>query len=89
MSNEEKALEFLSSHRGQYVMGQALNVAIDSMESVEPSNRIEWSNINDIKFIRDNVFAFGSAMYLASKSFSNLSPDEIGGLFGSSNEQEG
>ena len=52
-----KALEFMSSMRGQLVMKQALDVAIQNMEAV-PKERREVSNISDIRYIRDNVFAF-------------------------------
>tara|TARA_R100001443_G_C3353108_1_gene177269 strand:+ start:119 stop:352 length:234 start_codon:yes stop_codon:yes gene_type:complete len=61
-SKQELALEFLGSMRGQYIMGQALNVAIKAMESVEPSSHREQSNIDDMRFLRDNLFSMGAAM---------------------------
>ena len=62
-----QAAEFLSSVRGQYIMGQALHIAIEALESVEPPTMREYSNIADMKFIRDNVFPMGSAIAAARK----------------------
>jgi len=44
---------FLASLRGQYIMAQALEVAIDTLEKVEPSYMREVSNIADMKFLRE------------------------------------
>ena len=62
MTNKEQALEFLGSMRGQYIMGQALQLAIESLESVEPEVMRELSNISDMKLIRDNLFSMGAAV---------------------------
>ena len=35
-NNHENALNFLSSFRGRYIIGQALYYAIEAMESVQP-----------------------------------------------------
>ena len=51
------AVQFLSSIRGQLVMKQALDVAIQNMEAVSEERR-EVSNISDIRYIRDNIFTF-------------------------------
>ena len=65
--NKQKvAFEFLVSLRGQFIMGQALQVAIEAMESVEPEMR-ERSNIQDMKFLRDNLFNLGAAISKARK----------------------
>jgi hypothetical protein len=56
-AKQQGAVDFLSSIRGQLVMKQALDVAIHNMEAVSEERR-EVSNISDIRYIRDNVFAF-------------------------------
>lgn len=49
------AREFARSMRGQYIIGQALTVAIQVLEEVDGLNR-EDSNISDMKYLRDYVF---------------------------------
>lgn len=53
---------FLASLRGQYIMAQALEVAIDTLEKVEPSYMREESDIDDMKFLREK-FNFPVADY--------------------------
>jgi hypothetical protein len=48
------ALDLLNSHRGRYLLGQALLVATEVMERVEPPYR-EESNIRDMRFMMENV----------------------------------
>jgi hypothetical protein len=62
MSKAEQALDFLGSMRGQYIMGQALNLAIKALESEEPEHRRQTSNILDMRFLRDELFSLGAAM---------------------------
>lgn len=62
MSKAEQALDFLGSMRGQYIMGQALNLAIKALESEEPEHRRQTSNILDMSFLRDELFSLGAAM---------------------------
>jgi len=54
--NEALAVEFLNSRRGQWIIGQALHLAIEALENVEPPHR-EPSNIDDMKFLRYNLFS--------------------------------
>ena len=49
------AIEFLSSVRGQYILSQALCLAIEKLESVDGVHK-EVSNINDMKLLLDHVF---------------------------------
>jgi len=49
------AIRLVQSPRGQYILSQALTVAIEALEEVQPPLR-EVSNIEDMKFIRDNLF---------------------------------
>ena len=55
---DKEGLQFLASLRGQLIMAQALYVAIDAMEKVEPEYMREESNIADMKFLQENVFTF-------------------------------
>lgn len=48
-------VEFLSSPRGLYIVGQALYVAIEQLDKVKGVKR-ETSNINDMRFLMDTVF---------------------------------
>ena len=79
-NNEEKALSFLGTMRGQFIMGQALQIAIETMESVEPEFLRETSNIEDMKFLRDNLFNVGAALYQARETFGDWgkTQDEMG-----------
>tara|TARA_B100001057_G_C22809348_1_gene934764 strand:- start:860 stop:1099 length:240 start_codon:yes stop_codon:yes gene_type:complete len=49
------AMQFLSSIRGQYILSQALCLAIEKLESVDGVHK-EVSNINDMKLLLDHVF---------------------------------
>ena len=49
------AREFARSMRGQYIISQALTVAIQALEEVDGLNR-EDSNLSDMKYLRDHVF---------------------------------
>ena len=71
MTKEQEAIEFLGSMRGQYIMGQALQLAIESLESVEPEVMREISNISDMKFIRDNLFSMGASVTEMKKEMTN------------------
>ena len=55
-SDKEKAAEFANSPRGNFIIGQALHIAIDTLNQVEPEVMREISNISDMEFIRDNLF---------------------------------
>ena len=56
--SDEDGMKFLASLRGQLIMAQALYVAIDTLEKVEPEYMQEKSNIADMKFLQENVFTF-------------------------------
>jgi len=62
MSNSD-AIEFLMSGRGRYIMAQALHYGIQSLESVEPEVMQEKSNIEDMKYLRDNLFNYPDALF--------------------------
>ena len=63
MTDEEKrAWKFTLSMRGQYILAQALSVAIDTMSKV-PHPHKEVSNIEDMKYILENLFPVFSALH--------------------------
>ena len=66
MATEEEVVEFFSSMRGRYIIGQALQLAIEVLESV-PEPMTEVSNISDMKFLRDNLFSMGAALTVAKR----------------------
>ena len=61
MNDKENAVEFASSIRGQYILSQALCLAIEKLnETPEPMR--ETSNISDMKFLLDNIFPIYKAV---------------------------
>ena len=54
-SGRAEAVRFLSSLRGQYIMGQALYTAIETLKAV-PEPYTEHSNIEDMEYLQDEVF---------------------------------
>ena len=50
-----EAAEFVNSHRGQYIMSQALYIAIEVMKQVDGEFQ-ERSNIKDMEYLRDNLW---------------------------------
>ena len=57
-NKKELALDLLQSVRGQYILGQALYVAIKSLKRVKKPKR-EESNILDMQLLLDEVFPLG------------------------------
>ena len=60
--------EFLTTMRGQYIISQALGKAIEVLEAVEPEIMREVSNIEDMKFRRDELFN----MYVSDQRLADL-----------------
>lgn len=56
------ARDFFTSTRGQYIVGQALHIAIMALESIESPHK-EVSNISDMKYIRDELFPIYTALH--------------------------
>ena len=54
-ATKEEAIRFAAGFRGQYIIGQALYIAIQTMEKV-PKTRRENSNIADMRFLMDALF---------------------------------
>ena len=55
MKDTEKAMEFLNSIRGRYIVSQALSIAIRQLKAVKPPHT-EVSNIADMEFLHKNLF---------------------------------
>jgi hypothetical protein len=53
-------------------MAQALYVAIDTLEKVEPSYMREDSNIADMKFLQETVFTFPTEAFQPVEAVSKL-----------------
>lgn len=54
----EVAVEFLNTLRGKYIVGQALQLAVQHLEKVEEPYK-EVSNISDMRFLGENLFQIG------------------------------
>ncbi len=59
---QRKAVEFASSLRGQYILSQALCLAIEKMNEVEPKHMKEESNIADMEYLLDELFPIYKAV---------------------------
>jgi hypothetical protein len=55
LTETEKAIEFVNSDRGRYIVSQALSIAIRQMKQVKPPHR-EPSNISDMEYLHKNLF---------------------------------
>lgn len=66
ITNEEKAMNLFQSVRGQYIIGQALCIAIEQLESVEPEHLQQKSNIQDMKLLAKELFFMGAMMHSMS-----------------------
>ena len=56
MNEKDRAVALIGSQRGNYIISQALHIAIKALEQVDPPAMKEVSNINDMKLIRDQLF---------------------------------
>ena len=56
-----QAVEFARSHRGQYIVGQALYVAIQAMKKV-PAPHTEHSNIADMEYLMKEMYPMYAAV---------------------------
>jgi len=56
-------MECSLSVREQYIIAQALHVAIKEMEAVEPAVMREVSNIADMKHLQKTVFTFPTVAF--------------------------
>jgi len=65
-------MECSFSVREQYIIAQALHVAIETMGKVEPAIMREESNIADMKRLRESVFTFPAVAFERVGSFDTL-----------------
>jgi hypothetical protein len=65
---KKKAMEFLGSARGSYIISQALCKAIAVMENV-PEPFKEPNNIDDMKYLRDNLFPVYKVVEQVNKQY--------------------
>lgn len=70
MTEEQQVLKFLGTPRGQYIVGQALAIAVKELEKVDEKLQ-EKSNITDMKFLGENLFKAGYVTHTM------LSPDVL------------
>ena len=71
-NNNENAINFLSSFRGRYIIGQALFYAIQVMESVEPEYMQEKSNISDMRYLKNELFNFPDEMFTSQTPIKSI-----------------
>jgi hypothetical protein len=69
----EAAAVFASSLRGQYIIGQALAVAIETMEKV-PAPFTEVSNIGDMQFLLEHLYPLGFASMSTRQDYTQTLP---------------
>ena len=64
MTQSQKAIEFASSVRGQYIISQALCLAIVKLndDTAGRPHMREDSNISDMEFLRDELFPIYKAV---------------------------
>jgi hypothetical protein len=70
--SKERAFELLGSARGQYIVSQALFLAIEKLESIEPEVMREVSNIADMRFLLENLFPMFLALASVREEFFDL-----------------
>ena len=74
----QDALKFLGSPRGQYIVGQALAIAVAELEKVEPALQ-EKSNIQDMQFLGEQLFKAGYATHtMLSQDLLNKIKEQVG-----------
>jgi len=64
LATKQEDWSFVNSARGQYIIGQALHLAVESLSTVEPSLR-ENSNIEDMEFLIESAFPMYRAIVQA------------------------
>ena len=75
---QQETLKFLGSPRGQYIVGQALAIAVAELEKVEPALQ-EKSNIQDMKFLGEELFKAGYATHtMLSQDLLNKIREQVG-----------
>ena len=60
------AIKFAASHRGSYIIGQALYIAATELNKV-PNPHKETSNIADMHYLMDNLYPLFKAIKTLEK----------------------
>jgi hypothetical protein len=78
MNNKEwSATDFASSVRGQYIISQALCLAIEKLKDENiPMNMREVSNVTDMEYLRDELFPIYKAVQCAQEE-TPVSPVDV------------
>jgi len=71
----EVAAAFARSLRGQYIIGQALSVAIKTMKKV-PHPHTEVSNIEDMEFLLEHLYPIGRVFSLTMEDGQLVHPHD-------------
>ena len=75
---QQEAMKLLGSPRGQYIIGQALAIAIKELEKEEGELQ-EKSNISDMKYLGENLFMAGYVTHtMLSKDLLGKIKDQLG-----------
>ncbi len=67
MSEQVKAEEFANSMRGQFILSQALCLAIEELEEVEGPMQ-EKSNISDMSYLVEEMFPMYVGIHVRAKA---------------------
>ena len=59
---KQRACEFASSVRGQFIIGKALAVAIETLSKL-PTNKKPSSDIDDMIYLTENLFQMGAVCH--------------------------
>tara|TARA_R100000664_G_C2689926_1_gene94444 strand:- start:427 stop:669 length:243 start_codon:yes stop_codon:yes gene_type:complete len=59
---KKQACEFASSTRGQFIIGKALAVAVETLSKL-PKERKPSSDIDDMKYLIDHLFQMGAVCH--------------------------
>jgi hypothetical protein len=76
LTNREKAINLLQSMRGQYIISQALCLAI-KMINCRPPELQEPSNVKDMEFLVQNLFPIYRAVESAEEKFYQQKTDAL------------
>lgn len=76
LTDREKAINLLQSMRGQYIISQALCLAIKTINS-RPRELQEPSNVLDMEFLVQNLFPIYRAVESAEEKFYQQKTDTL------------
>ena len=77
MTDRERAVALAQSMRGQYIISQALCLAIWAINS-RPIELQEPSNVADMEFLVQHLFPIYRVVELSEEQYLQLKPEDIG-----------